>query len=77
MLLKGKEKFWTSNDQSLNYKQQAIIELDKALALLSEEMASLNAIQSLLQHNHVDIKSDLSKQLILKVNILGTYLNSL
>jgi len=40
-------------------------------------MASLSAIQSLLQQNRVDIRSDLFKQLIQKVNILGTYSNSL
>jgi hypothetical protein len=77
LLLKGKEKFWTANDQSINYKQQAIIEFDKALAVLNDEMASLNAMQSILQQNHTDIKSDLSKQLIQKVNILGSYSSSL
>jgi hypothetical protein len=40
-------------------------------------MASLNAIQALLQQNNIDITSDLSKQLIQKVNILGSYSNSL
>jgi hypothetical protein len=40
-------------------------------------MASLNAMQSILQQNHPDIKSDLSKQLIQKINILGSYSNNL
>ncbi len=40
-------------------------------------MASLNAIQALLQHNNIDIKSDLYQQLVKKVNILGSYSNSL
>lgn len=40
-------------------------------------MASLNAVQALLQQCNKDIKSDLSKQLNQKVNILGSYLNSL
>ncbi|EAS05901.2 helicase carboxy-terminal domain protein (macronuclear) [Tetrahymena thermophila SB210] len=77
LLLKGKEKFWTTNDQSINYKQQALIEFDKALGVLNDEMASLNAIQCILQQNNTDIKSDLSKQLIQKANILGTYSSSL
>jgi tetratricopeptide (TPR) repeat protein len=77
LLLKGKERFYISNKQDTNYKQQAIIEFDKALGVLNDEMASLNAIQTILQQQHIDIKSDLSKQLIQKVNILGSYLNSL
>jgi hypothetical protein len=44
---------------------------------VNEEMASLNAIQALLQHNNIDIKSDLYQQLVKKVNILGSYSNSL
>lgn len=39
-------------------------------------MASLNALQLVLQQLHIDIKSDLSKQLIQKINILGSYSNS-
>jgi hypothetical protein len=34
-------------------------------------------MQIVLQRNNIDIKSDLSKQLIQKINILGSYLNSL
>jgi hypothetical protein len=44
---------------------------------VNEEMASLYAIQALLQHNNIDFKSDLSQQLVKKVNILGSYSNSL
>jgi hypothetical protein len=34
-------------------------------------------MQTILQYQNADIKSDLSKQLIQKVNILGSYANSL
>ncbi|EAR95365.2 helicase carboxy-terminal domain protein (macronuclear) [Tetrahymena thermophila SB210] len=77
LLLKGKEKFWTQNDQSRNYKQQAIIEFSKALTVLNDEMALLNSMQFILQQSQADIKNDLSKQLIQKIQILDSYSNSL
>ncbi len=40
-------------------------------------MASLSAIQTILLHQKTTINSDLSRQLIQKLNILGTYLNSI
>ena len=40
-------------------------------------MVSLNAILAILQQSKVDLNTDLSKQIILKVNILGTYFNSI
>ena len=41
-------------------------------------MASLNAVQVILQQQpHADINSDLSKQLVQKINILGSYVNNI
>jgi hypothetical protein len=34
-------------------------------------------MQAILQQNKTNLKTDLSKQLIQKVNILGSYINSL
>lgn len=40
-------------------------------------MAAINSMLFIHQQNHFDFKSDLSKQLIQKTNILGSYSNSL
>jgi preprotein translocase subunit SecA len=68
-ILKAKEK-------PKDYKHQATEEFNKALGILSDEMASLNAIQAILAQNN-SFNSDLSRQLIQKTNILGSYLNSI
>ena len=40
-------------------------------------MASLNAVLVLSQKDNTNLKTDLSKQLIQKLNILGSYANGL
>ncbi|CAF1334065.1 unnamed protein product [Rotaria sordida] len=77
LLLKGKENFFRSNKQSIDYKEMAIRLFNKALEILSEEMSALTVIQSFLQHRCQNTNTDLSKQLIQKYNILGSYCNSL
>ncbi|CAF3841999.1 unnamed protein product [Rotaria sordida] len=77
LLLKGKENFFRSNEQSIDYKEMAIRLFNKALEILSEEMSALTVIQSFLQHRCQNMNTDLSKQLIQKYNILGSYCNSL
>jgi hypothetical protein len=77
LLLKGKERFLIGNNQSANYKMQAMKELEKALVVLNNEMVSLLAIQTILQQKHSYNGGDLSKQLIQKANILTSYSNSI
>ncbi|CAF4022221.1 unnamed protein product, partial [Rotaria sordida] len=77
LLLKGKERFIFSNMQDLDYKESAVRAFNRALEILSEEMAVLTSIQTLLQQRCPNINTALSKQLIQKINILGTYCNSL
>lgn len=71
-------KAWLSlKEKESNYKTNAIENFEKAIGVLANEMASLNAIHVLLQHNHTDTNSDLSKQIIQKINILGSYTKGL
>ncbi|CAF4179071.1 unnamed protein product, partial [Rotaria magnacalcarata] len=77
LLLKGKERLIFSKQQDLDYKESAVRVFNRALEILSDEMAVLTSIQTLLQQRCSNINTALSKQLIQKVNILGTYCNSL
>ncbi|CAF4381932.1 unnamed protein product, partial [Rotaria magnacalcarata] len=77
LLLKGKKRLIFSNQQDLDYKESAVRAFNRALEILSDEMAVLTSIQTLLQQRCPNINTALSKQLIQKVNILGTYCNSL
>ncbi|CAF4803613.1 unnamed protein product, partial [Rotaria sp. Silwood1] len=70
LLVKGKEKLIVSNTQEFGYKEAAIRSFRCALEILAEEMSSLSAIQTLLQHRSSNANSLLSKQLLQKVNIL-------
>ncbi|CAF4129993.1 unnamed protein product, partial [Rotaria sordida] len=49
LLLKGKERTLFSNELCVNYKDDAIRSFQRALELLSEEMALLTSMQTLLQ----------------------------
>ena len=64
-------------NKSGDYKQKAIVELNDALHILHDEIALLNASCGILQQQQINMESDLSKQLIQKINILGSYANSL
>ncbi|CAF4827674.1 unnamed protein product, partial [Rotaria socialis] len=77
LLLKGKERLIFADQQDLDYKESAVRAFNRALEILSEEMAVLTSIQTLLQHRCSNMNTALSKQLIQKINILGTYCNSL
>ncbi|KAL4473568.1 hypothetical protein ABPG74_022432 [Tetrahymena malaccensis] len=77
LLLKCGGKFFIGNNKSIGYKEQAIIELEKALTIISDEIALINSIQSQLQQNGQNIQSDLSQQLMIKISILGNYANNL
>ncbi|CAF3845426.1 unnamed protein product [Rotaria sp. Silwood1] len=77
LLVKGKEKLIVSNTQEFGYKEAAIRSFRCALEILAEEMSSLSAIQTLLQHRSSNANSLLSKQLLQKVNILGNYCTSI
>ncbi|CAF3809598.1 unnamed protein product [Rotaria sordida] len=78
LLIKGKEKFIGSNEQEFGYKEAAMRAFRRALEILAEEMALLTSIQTLLQkRSSFNINSPLSKQLVQKLNILGSYCNSL
>ncbi|CAF1351524.1 unnamed protein product [Rotaria sordida] len=60
LLLKGKENFFRSNKQSIDYKEMAIRLFNKALEILSEEMSALTVIQSFLQHRCQNMNTDLN-----------------
>ncbi|CAF3327679.1 unnamed protein product, partial [Rotaria socialis] len=77
LLLKGKKRLIFSDQLDLDYKESAVRAFNRALEILSEEMAVLTSIQTLLQHRCPNMNTALSKQLIQKINILGTYCNSL
>ncbi|CAF1106068.1 unnamed protein product [Rotaria sordida] len=78
LLIKGKETFIGSNEQEFGYKEAAMRTFRRALEILAEEMALLTSIQTLLQkRSSFNINSPLSKQLVQKLNILGSYCNSL
>ncbi|CAF2102630.1 unnamed protein product [Rotaria magnacalcarata] len=60
-----------------NYKKKALESFEKSLKILSNEMAMLNSMQVLLEQKQPTFTgSELYKQFITKVTILGTYLNS-
>ncbi|CAF1442881.1 unnamed protein product [Adineta steineri] len=77
VLLKSKEKFFGSNKQCCNYKDEAVKSFKKALQILGEEMGSLTCMQACIQQRCENIDTPLFKQLIQKSNILGTYCNSI
>ncbi|CAF3851124.1 unnamed protein product [Rotaria sp. Silwood1] len=77
LLIKGKEQLIGSNEQEFGYKEAAMRAFRRALEILAEEMALLTSIQTLLQKRSFNMNSPLSKQLIQKINILGSYCNSL
>ena len=60
-----------------NYKQQAVNEFELALKVLSEEQASLLAQETLFSQQANSHTNDLSKKLMSKINILGSYMNSI
>ncbi|CAF4782954.1 unnamed protein product, partial [Rotaria sp. Silwood2] len=63
--------------QDENYKKKALESFEKSLKILSNEMAMLNSMQLLLEQKQPTFTdSELYKQLMTKVTILGTYLNS-
>ena len=74
LLIKAKKKISTLG--SKNYKLEAIEALKSALEVSGDEIASISAIQ-ILPAVSKNPKSDLSKQLVRKVNILGLYSTSL
>ena len=59
-------------------KHELVNSFQKGLEILSEEMALLNSIQSILQKTATTgfSHSELDKQLNVKTTILGSYLNS-
>ncbi|CAF0762503.1 unnamed protein product [Brachionus calyciflorus] len=68
---------WCSISSKKNEKAKQLDWLNKALKILSNEMASLNSMQVILQNRQEGfVNSDLDKQLSLKSTILGSYLNS-
>jgi superfamily II DNA or RNA helicase len=73
LLLKGKID---SNGQDGSYKNLAVEVLNKGLKLLNDEIALLTAVQSSIQILGLEASTALSKQLIQKISILGSYLNS-
>ncbi|CAF4647183.1 unnamed protein product [Rotaria sp. Silwood2] len=77
LLIKDKDKIIGSNEQEFGYKEAAMRAFRRALEILAEEMTLLTSIQTLLQKRSSNMNSPLSKQLIQKINILGSYCNSL
>ncbi|CAF3416542.1 unnamed protein product [Rotaria sp. Silwood2] len=77
LLLKGMRRFMLRKKQDVNYKSTAVIEFNKALVVLSEEMSILATMQILLEQRCPHIQTPLSKQLFQKINILTSYINSL
>ena len=64
--------------QEENYKKKALSSLEKALKILSNDMAMLNSMQVILEQKQPAFTgSELYKQLSTKATILGTYLNSI
>ncbi|CAF2144698.1 unnamed protein product [Rotaria magnacalcarata] len=63
--------------QDGNYKKKALESFEKSLKILSNEMAMLNSMQLLLEQKQPTFTgSELYKQFMTKVTIVGTYLNS-
>ncbi|CAF3207896.1 unnamed protein product, partial [Rotaria sp. Silwood2] len=77
LLLRGMKKFILPTKQDINYKDIAIAQFNNALAILSEEIATLTTTKILLEQRYSHILTSLSKQLFQKVNILTTYMNSI
>ncbi|CAF4173221.1 unnamed protein product [Rotaria sp. Silwood2] len=77
LLLKGTRKFILSQNQDINYKETVIAEFNKALQILSKEIASLTNMKILLEQRCSQTLTTLWKQLFQKINILTTYINSI
>jgi hypothetical protein len=76
-LVNSKKGFF-SNSYEKNYKLDAIKNYYKSLEILSDEMAYLNLMQTVLEEKKPTFfNSDLYKQLYVKTSILGSYINSI
>jgi hypothetical protein len=68
--------------KSSNYKHDALAAFNKALEILSTDMAMLSSMQAFMEQAQPPAagsfnNSDLSKQLSVKTTLLGSYLNSI
>jgi preprotein translocase subunit SecA len=76
--LVNSKKGLISDKYEKNYKLDAIKNNEKAISILTDEMARLNLMQTILQEKKSNFSnSDLYKQLYIKTSILGSYINSL
>jgi len=66
-----------TKNKEKDYKPKAIQSFKNALKIIDEEMNSILSLQMLLNKDPLEISSDLSRQLIEKVTILGSYKRSL
>lgn len=62
---------------SKNYKQLAREAFEQAVALLYDEIAYLTSLHALMQEQGVNADSMLIRQLMQKITLLGTYVNSI
>lgn len=76
LMLKGKKRLFGDNAKQESYKLESLRELEEALKLVGEEMGTLGSMQA-MSAQFSGASSDLSKQLIQKMNILGSYMNSI
>jgi len=77
LILLYREKFYHVSERiNLDCEKKAVAEFEKAQKLLHEEKSALQAMLGLLQQQNVDMDSDLCKQIIEKMSILGQYANS-
>jgi len=76
--LVNSKKGFIFNSYEKNYKLDAIKNFNKALEILSDEMAYLNLMITVLEEKKPSFfNSDLYKQLYVKTSILGSYINSI
>ncbi len=60
-----------------NYKNLAIEEFSSAIRLLYDELAHTQALQVLMQEQHIALHSKLMQQLTQRINLIGSYVKSI